>query len=127
MEQVPGYVAGQALFTDDEVHPVSLTLDDAGWAALLAAPTTYVEATFSDESRSLRVGVRLKGYSSFQPLTGKPNIRVSFDHYVDGQRYDGLEAVDLINEVEDPAAMSEALAYRIFRSAGQPASRTGFA
>ena len=26
--------------------------------------------------------------------TGKPSFRISFDHFVDGQRYDGLEAVD---------------------------------
>ncbi len=118
---------GSAVFADEEVHPLALTLDDAAWASLLAAPDTYVEATFSDGATELRVGVRLKGYSSWQPLTGKPNLRVSFDHVVSGQRYDGLEAVDLINEAEDPAAMSEALAYHIFRSAGLPASRTGFA
>ncbi len=126
VETVPGHAAGASLFTDDEVHSLALTLDDESWASLLAAPTTYAEATFSDGEVDLLVGVRLKGYSSYQPLTGKPNLRVSFDHYVEDQRYDGLEAVDLVNEAEDPAAMSEALAYRIFRQAGQPASRTGF-
>lgn len=126
IEVVPGHAPGEALFTDDEVHALSLALDDDAWASLLAAPTTYAEARFSDGESELLVGVRLKGYSSYQPLTGKPNIRVSFDRYVEGQTYDGLEAVDLINEAEDPAAMSEALAYRIFRQAGQPASRTGF-
>ncbi len=126
IEEAPGDAPGGALFVDDVVHALALTLDDAAWAALLAAPTEYVAATFSDGERSLVVGVRLKGYTSFQPLTGKPNLRVSFDHYVDGQRYDGLEAVDLVNEAEDPAAMSEAVAYRVFRAAGLPASRTGF-
>jgi hypothetical protein len=127
VEQVPGVHPGDALFSDDEVHALSLELDEAAWNDLLVAPTTYVQAVFSDGTVSLDVGIRLKGYSSYEPLTGKPNFKVSFDHYVDGGRYDGLEAVDLVSEVEDPAAMSEALAYRLFREAGQPASRTGFA
>ena len=127
VEEVPGSGPGDELFTDDEVHPLSLTLDDPAWNSLLAAPSTYVEATFTAGETSLLVGIRLKGWSSFQPLTGKPNLKVSFDHYVEGQRFDGLEAVDLINEAEDPARMSEAIAYRLFRAAGQPASRTGFA
>lgn len=115
------------VFADDVVHALSLRLDPEARASLLADPTSYAPATFSDGALSLLVGVRLKGSTSYQPLTAKPNLRVSFDHYVDGQTYDGLEAFDLINEAEDPAAMSEAIAYRIFRSAGQPASRTGFA
>ncbi len=129
IELVPGssYEPGESLFRDDLVHQLSLTLDDDAWDSLLVDPKTYVEGTFSDGTTSLSVGVRLKGWSSFQPITGKPSIRVSFDHYVDGQRYDDLEAVDLVSEVEDPAFVSEAIAYRIFRDAGQPASRTGFA
>ncbi len=123
----PAVEPGAALFADDAVHALTLTLDDAAWASLLAVPDAYVEATFSDGDAELRVGVRLKGYSSWQPLTGKPNVRVRFDHIVPGQRHDGLEAVDLVSEAEDPAAMSEALAYRVFRAAGLPASRTGFA
>lgn len=118
---------GAAVFVDDAVHAWALTLDDAAWASLLAAPETWVEAGFSDGTESLTVGVRLKGYSSWQPLTGKPNVRVSFDRFVDGQRFDGLEALDLVGEAEDPAAMSEAVAYRLFRAGGLPASRTGFA
>lgn len=127
VEVLPAELAGDLLFTDDEVHPIGLSLDEAAWDSLLTAPATYVQGTFSDGRLSLGVGVRLKGNSSFQPLTGKPSFRISFDHFVDGQRYDGLEAVDLISEVEDPSSLSEALAYRLFRVADLPASRTGFA
>ena len=116
----------RSLFRDDVVAQITLTLDDDALASLTSDPRTYVEATFTHRGVSLQVGVRLKGYSSFQTLSGKPNFRASFDHYVDGQRYRGLEAVDLVNEAEDPAAMSEAIAYRLFREGGQPASRTGF-
>lgn len=126
VEQVPGRAPGDAVFRDDVVHDLALTLDAAAWDSLIAAPTSYAPATLEIGGRSLAVGVRLKGFSSYQPLTGKPNLRVSFDHTVEGQRYDGLEAIDLVSEVEDPAAMSEAIAYRVFRDAGLPASRTGF-
>ena len=45
---------------------------------------------------------------------------------VPGQRWDGLEGFDLINELQDASALGEATAYRVYRSAGLPASRTGF-
>ena len=128
-EQVPGSAEtpGEALFDDDTVHELAIGLSDEAWDALITDPRSWVEGTFTAGEEELVVGVRLKGYSSFDVLTGKPNFKVSFDHYVDGQRFDGLEAVDLIGEAEDPARMSEAIAYRLFRSAGLPASRTGFA
>lgn len=129
VERVPGSVQtpGAAIFADDVVHALAITLDEAARASLLADPETYVEAELSDGEVSLVVGLRLKGSTSFQPLTGKPSLRVNFDRVVEGQRLDGLEALDLISEVEDPASMSEAIAYRVFRAGGQPASRTGFA
>lgn len=118
---------GCTVFQEDLVHEYALTIREEGWSSLLRDYQTYVPATFSDGRASLEVGVRIKGYTSLRPITGKPSLRVSFDRYVDGQRYGQLEAVDLVNSIVDAAVMTEHLAYGFFRDGGQPASRTGWA
>jgi hypothetical protein len=109
------------------VHHLVLELSDEAWSALDADGGSYVEATLRDGTRALRVGVRTKGWTSAQALSGKPSFKIDIDRYVDGQRYHGLEAFDLHAELTDPAAISEWLAYRLFRDQGLPASRTGWA
>ena len=46
---------------------------------------------------------------------------------VPSQRLLGFERFNLHNMIHDPSMMSEELAYGMFRDAGLPASRTGFA
>lgn len=109
------------------VHELSLTLSEASWAALESDGGTYVVATLDDRSVSLQVAVRIKGWTSAQPITGKPSLKIDLDRVIDGQRYHGLEAFDLHAELTDAAALSEWAAYRLFRDQGLPASRTGWA
>ncbi|MDP2311295.1 MAG: CotH kinase family protein [Pseudomonadota bacterium] len=118
---------GDALFRDDAVVELVLTLAPAAWDTVAAAPTQYVTGTLSDGTRTMEAGVRLKGATNFRTLDGKPSWKISIDRTVESQRWDGLEGFDLINELQDPSALGEAVAYRIYRSAGLPASRTGFA
>jgi hypothetical protein len=115
------------LFREDVVHELSLDLSSASWDALAADGGVYVPATLADGTDTLEVGVRIKGWTSNQPLTGKPSLKIDIDRQVPGQRYHGLEAFDLHAELTDAAALSEWAAYRIFRDQGLPASRTGWA
>ena len=128
VESVPGSgVDEEEVFREEHVHELVITLDDEAWAALDADGSTYVPALFDDGTEQLEVGLRIKGWSSSQPLSGKPSFKVDFDRFVDGQRYHGLEALDLHAELTDAAALSEWAAYRLFRDQGLPASRTGWA
>lgn len=126
IESVPGDDSHPFL-REDVVHELVLTLSPESWEALAADGGSYVPATLDDGSVTLEVGVRIKGWTSAQPLTGKPSFKVDLDRFVEGQRYHELEAFDLHAELTDAAALSEWLAYRLFRDQGLPASRTGWA
>jgi|GEM_PF-1116189 len=127
VEQLPAVEGPHPVLRDDVVHTFSLTLSDAAWDALLADPYTYVDATFDGGLGPQSIGVRLKGWSSFRPLDDKPSLKLDFDRTVDGGRFYDLEGLDLAKEVHDLAAISEFIAYRIYRDADLPAPRTGFA
>jgi len=72
------------------------------------------------------VEVRLKGHKagSFRPLSGKAAFKLKFKK---SERFLGLRKMTLNNMVEDASMVHEALAYGLFRAAGVPASRTGYA
>ncbi len=73
------------------------------------------------------VGVRRKGSSTFRALPQKAALKIRFDKYVPGQRFQGLTELTLNNMVSDPTALVERLAYHVFRSAGLPALRANTA
>jgi spore coat protein CotH len=74
-----------------------------------------------------RVGVRNKGQTSFQPVSGKPGFSVKLNEFVPGQKLDGLKKLLLNNTVQDPTWCNETLTYETYRRAGIPAPRVAFA
>lgn len=116
------------VFDPTTVHTITLTIPDAGVAALRADPTTQVNAALTfDELAFPSVGVRVKGSASFQSIDQKPALKIELDEYVPGARLHGLERLTLNNEVWDPTMMAETMAYATFRGVGAPAPRTGYA
>jgi len=71
------------------------------------------------------VGVRLKGQASRGD--SKYPMKVKFDAFVPKQLFLGLKRMTLNNMVQDPSFIHEATAYKLYREAGVPAPRTGFA
>lgn len=67
------------------------------------------------------MGIRLKGWASFQPLDQKPAFKIKFDEFVDGQELLGLERLTLNNMVQDSGMVRERLGYRYLRGLGIPA------
>ncbi len=86
--------------------------------ALKAGTTTY---------GPYDIGLRLKGNASFRTLDGKAAFKLKFNHSVSGQKFLGLKKLTLNNMVQDPSMLHETHAYEVFRYAGVPAPRTGFA
>jgi hypothetical protein len=121
------------LYDPDAVVAIELDLPQPSIEAIEAEPDEYQPGSFSvtDGSQAfgpLEVGIRLKGSSgSFRPLTEKAAFKVKFDEYVDDQTFFGLEKLTLNNMVQDESMIHETLAYEVFRAAGLPASRTGYA
>lgn len=127
----PSSVSG-ALFDPLAVSQVAITLPAESVASLKVAPYTYtqgqVQVTLRDGTTAVSAGgVRLKSGVSFQPLTGKASFRWSFDEFDSTNRLMDLKGLVLNAMVQDASMMHETLAYRIFREAGIPAPRTGYA
>ncbi len=75
------------------------------------------------------VGVRYKGNGTFMTAqnTLKRSLKLDLNQYVKGQKLGGMSQFNLHNSVRDPSFMNEAVAYRLFRDGGVPASRTAYA
>lgn len=124
----------ETVFDDTKVHEFVLEIPEDSWDALSGGGgwghgggNEYYPATFTGLGEEIEVGIRLKGSSTWQGLNQKPNFKIKFDEYVkDGELLDA-DCFDLHNEMYDPSYMKEFLAYKAFREAGLPASRTGWA
>ncbi|MBM4367236.1 MAG: CotH kinase family protein, partial [Deltaproteobacteria bacterium] len=128
-EEAPGPDAEEwELYSDEAVHRFDITLSDDAINQLAAYPDLYVEGDFTYDGETYsRVGVRLKGSASWQPIDQKPAFRIDFDQFVEGQSFRGHERIGLHNNVWDASAMAETLAYWTWRQADNPAPRTGYA
>ena len=119
------------LFGAERVREYHLELSDDAIKQLHEKPKHYVRATFHEGNDVYKnVGVRLKGgYGSFRMLDGnsKAAFTVKFNQFVKGQRFHGLRRIILNNVVQDPSYMCEYIGYSLFRDAGVPAPRIGYA
>lgn len=82
-----------------------------------------------DGQRMTKVGVRFKGQYSYTLSGTSPRrpMKLKFDHFVDEQRFEGIEALSLNSNALDPSHLRESLGFACFRDAGVPAPRTCFA
>jgi spore coat protein CotH len=116
-----------SLFSLTEVHELVLDLTDEQWTALQTQPNNYARATLTAFGTSMTVGVRVKGSSTWQPVSQKPSLKIKLDEFVDGQSLYGIESFNLHNNTVDPSMMGENIAYWLYREADLPAPRTGYA
>lgn len=114
-----------ALYLAERPIDVSLSLDADAWAALERSPYDEVPGTLAFEGvRFDPIHLRIKGqWGSLRTLDQKAAWRVD----VDDHRLRGQEHLTLNNAVQDPTFLREALAYEVFRRAGAPAPRVGWA
>lgn len=112
------------LFSLSFVPTLELSLSPGARKALTSSPHHYVRAVLRHGARAYQVKVKLKGNHSYRPLDDKPALRFKF---LEPHGFFGIQHLVLNNMVEDPTAMHEILAYRLFRAAGVPAPRAGYA
>lgn len=124
----------ELLFNHDGLARIDITLDQPAIDSLYADSETYVHADAELELPSGEVmvlpdiGLRLKGrYGSFRTLDQKAAFLLRFDEWNPDQEPLGLEKLALNNMVQDSSMIHEQLAYMLFRDAGAPAPRTGYA
>ncbi len=129
----------EQIYNPGALVEIDLGLSPEAEAALESEPFEDVKANFTARltdgvpggSTTLLVAdhpveVRLKGHlnGSFRPLSEKAAFKLKFKK---SERFLGLRKMTLNNMVEDPSMVHETLAYGLFRAAGVPAPRTGFA
>ena len=119
------------LFSSDEVFEYKITLSDKSIESLKKEPKLFTKATFEHKNIKLEnVGIRLKGFlGSFRPFDGqnKNGFTVKFNAFKKGQRFKGLNKIQLNNAAQDSTYLRERLGYSLFREAGLPAPRVGHA
>lgn len=88
----------------------------------------YVPATIEEGGKVYeKVGVHLRGVSTFQTADEKPAWTFKFNEWVPGQHFHGLRKVRLSNCVIDRTYLQEFMAAEFFRAAGVASPRANFA
>jgi len=124
----PASAPDDVLYSLDVLPELALELGPVAMESLREAPRRWVCGRLEFAGGSYPVGIRLKGSASFEPLDDKPAFKIRFDGPCPGaRRFFGRRGLTLNNLVQDRSSVREALAYLVFRAAGVPAPRVGYA
>ncbi|MEO6190143.1 MAG: CotH kinase family protein [Saprospiraceae bacterium] len=133
-QMVFSQTAGNALFNSPIVHDINITFTQAHWWDSLMYYKLYADS-FNLSTQSIMgnviidgtlvdsVGVKLKGNSSFGYPGRKKPIKIEFNEYVSGKKYDDLKTINLNNNTLDPTHMREKLVLDFLNSKGLSAPR----
>ncbi len=108
-----------------DIHPDSLNLllgDSLYSAHEFMATVSYQSSVLSVTTDS--IGFRARGNTSL--ASQKKSFKVDFNRFIPGQKFQGLEELNLNGEHNDVSIMRTFLAQQLLRSAGLPASRTSY-
>jgi hypothetical protein len=139
----PAMLGDAEAFDPDWVIQVDLEMAPADWEELRnqarsfssvfcnseppVSPFTEFEADVTiDGVRLERVGVRKKGFFG-SVVPAKPSLKLGFNSFVRGQRFQGRRGLTLNNCNQDPSFVHQCLGYWLFDRAGVPAPRCNFA
>lgn len=129
------HAQGEQVFDNATTHEIYLTFSDTNfWTTLTNnydnnypnIPYIMANAVIDGEAVD-SIGVRLKGFSSYFIETPKKSIKLDFNEFVKGKKYDGLKKLNLNNGEGDPAILRDKLSYDILRESGVSAPRTSYA
>lgn len=79
-----------------------------------------------DGTKIESVGIRKKGFLGSND-TERPSLKIKFDEYEKQSPVIGMDRLTLNNNKQDRSQVSQLLTYRVFRDAGIPAPKTGYA
>jgi hypothetical protein len=121
--------SNEHIYLTDEVTYVYITMDEADLDGFLADPYTDIYKPCSvrivnsviDETTT-NVGIRPRGNS--QRGSVKFPWKISFNEFVSGRKFYGVEKMNFAGEATDPSMSRESLAYEMMRSIGVAAGRT---
>jgi hypothetical protein len=133
-------------YEPDHIADVAITIDPGDWDILRQQVRTFqsvlegdclgqpIPSPFSDFHADITIdgteiadiGIHKKGFfGSLDP--DRPSLKVTFDEYVAGQEYLGLEKITLNNARQDPSILRQCLGYGAFAAAGIAVPRCNYA
>ncbi|MCW5977984.1 MAG: CotH kinase family protein [Bryobacteraceae bacterium] len=115
-------------FDNTVVHEIRLTLQPGDWQALRDnyLLNTYYPCDFGWNDITVgNIGIRSRGSGSRSPE--KPNLAVSFDQYVQNQRFLGRKTINLKANNQDASMMRETVSMLLLARMGLPAPREAHA
>src|SRR5262245_30461221 len=121
--------ASREVFDPSPVLRLRIELPPDSLASLGRDRRKYVPAFLAEgDAAPVEVGLHLKGSAgSERPLGEKSGMTLKFDRFASGRRFHGLRKLVLNNAVQDPTYLSDLIGGELFRAAGIPAPRIGFA
>lgn len=88
-------------------------------------PAVFTFKRGATQSTIDSIGFRLRGNTSRR--SAKKSFKVSLNTFIPGQKYHGVEKINLNGEHNDPSISRSHICWELYRRAGVPASRSGFA
>ncbi|NNE29098.1 MAG: T9SS type A sorting domain-containing protein [Saprospiraceae bacterium] len=123
---------GEGFAFDDELVPridifmsssdLDVMWDPANHQDDLHYPASFTMSNGTDTDTLLNVGVRLRGNTSLQ--SQKKSIKISFNTFVPGRSYKGLEKMNINGEHNDPSVVRSKLCWDLCEEMRIPASRS---
>jgi len=120
--------AGAFLYREGEVLQVEVTISPGALDSILADPwdQTYRRCSVRFRNALLDttltdVGFRARGNTSLMAL--KKSWKLSFNTFVPGRKFHGVEKMNLNGEHNDPSIIRARLGSRVYRDFGVPAAR----
>jgi hypothetical protein len=126
-----GSLAAQNLFDVSEITTIEIVFEQSNWDSILheywydAEGERLLSSVIINGQEFDSVGVRYKGFSSYDKDYAKKPLNIRLDYILSNQSYDGIETLKLSNGWRDPSIIREVLAYEIARDY-MPASRANF-
>ena len=120
-----GYV-----FNDQIVPRVDVLVDTDSLAAIYNPvnaysdheyPATFVFTSGSTHDTIFNIGLRLRGNTS--RLAAKKSFKISFNSFIPGRKYHGLQKMHLNGEHNDPSIIRSKLCWDLYRKMDVPAPR----
>ena len=119
------FIQGEVATIHIDIDPDSLNLllGDSLYAAHeFMATVSYQSALLNQTIDS--IGFRARGNTSL--ASQKKSFKIDFNRFISGQKFQGLEEMNLNGEHNDVSIMRTYLAQQLLRSAGVPSSRTRY-
>lgn len=125
----PWFPENDILYDDSEVPRIDITIEPSALDEMYADPWSDFEhpATFKFTSSQLEetyeeIGFRFRGNTSRN--SNKKSFKVSFNTYISGGDFQGVEKLNINGEHNDPSIIRSKIGWDVFRSFNIPASRS---